>query len=500
MAQHYLVVSDLHLCDVEEHADGWKAYKSARHVFDDELDDVVARFLARGEPTDDHTLVLNGDILDFDLVCAVPDDPPWPVSPGERRHGLDPTPGKSVFKLERILADHPGFLSTVARVLAGGHRVVYLLGNHDRELCFAEVREAFVAAVRRAAEAEGLEADTSALVFEPWFFHVPGELFVEHGQQYDYYTSFRYVLDPVVREGDHEALALPMGNLSNRRLMTHMGFFNPHASDYILNVFRYFTHWLKHYAFSRRSLVFRWIFGSVGVMWKLLQTKRRLRRAAPDHDELLRAHAARTGLPEATLRALDELKRLPITTRWYRVFREFWLDRILAAALFTGATIALALSPIPLWIKLMVPISSFPLAFFIYESLVHGETVFSAADAASGYAQEIAELVDARVVTFGHTHHPHLVPLKPGVTYVNTGTWAPVWADNDPDALLPGLRNALTVTFDGDEPRIQLSSEGSRRPDRTDGRRARGGRRAHEEDPASAARPESVTSRRRGAR
>jgi len=34
MAHHYLVVSDRHLCDVEEHADGWKGYESARHLFD----------------------------------------------------------------------------------------------------------------------------------------------------------------------------------------------------------------------------------------------------------------------------------------------------------------------------------------------------------------------------------------------------------------------------------------------------------------------------------
>lgn len=461
MAQRYLIVSDLHLCDVEDHADGWKAYKSARHLFDDDLAELVDRFLAEGSADDERTLLLNGDILDFDLVCAVPDEPPWPVSAGERRHGLDPTPSKSAWKLERILADHRRFLRTLAAVLAAGHRVVYLLGNHDRELHFGEVRAVFRAKLREVAEAEGLAIDEERLVFEPWFFYAPGQLFVEHGQQYDYYTSFRCVLEPVIRQGEEPELALPMGNLSNRRLLTHMGFFNPHASDYILNVFSYAAHFFRHYAFSRRSLVFRWIFGSLGVMWRLLQTKRRLRRDAPDHERLIEGYAERKGLEPTTVRAIDELKRLPITTRWYRVIREFWLDRILAAVLFTGGTVALALSPIPLWIKLMVPISSFPLVYFIYESLVKVESVFTAAHQAHTYARRIAQLVDAKVVTFGHSHHPTLVPLGPGVTYVNTGTWAPLWEGEDHGVLVPGLRNALTATFEGERSVLELSAHSS---------------------------------------
>lgn len=461
MAEHYLILSDLHLCDVENHADGWKAYKAPRHLFDEELVAVLDRFVAHGAPNDARTLVLNGDIVDFDLVHATPAEPAWPVSAGERRHGLEPTGPKSAWKLARILDDHRCFLGSIAGLLAAGHRVIYVYGNHDRELCFEEVRDVFVAAVARAGEETGVAPDLSRLHFEPWFFYEPGRIFAEHGQQYDYYTSFRYVLAPTLDDGAEPILALPMGNLSNRRLITHMGYFNPHASDYILNVYSYFAHWLRHYAFSRnRHMGLRWVFGSLGVMISLLQTKRRLRRAPPNYDVALRKYAERAGVSEATLRALDELKRLPITTRWYRVFREFWLDRVLAGILFTGGTIALAVSPVPLWIKLMVPITSFPLLFLIYESLVRVESVFTAEQQASKYARAISELFDARVITFGHTHQPKLLPLEPGVTYVNTGTWAPMGPGADVGQRVPGMRNALTVTFDGDAMTVHLSSEG----------------------------------------
>ena len=36
MGNRYLIVSDLHLCDVEDHSDGWKAYKNSRYRFDRE--------------------------------------------------------------------------------------------------------------------------------------------------------------------------------------------------------------------------------------------------------------------------------------------------------------------------------------------------------------------------------------------------------------------------------------------------------------------------------
>ena len=45
MGNRYLVVSDLHLVDVEQHEDGWKSYKEARYHFDEELDQLVDSFV-----------------------------------------------------------------------------------------------------------------------------------------------------------------------------------------------------------------------------------------------------------------------------------------------------------------------------------------------------------------------------------------------------------------------------------------------------------------------
>jgi len=446
LARRYLIVSDLHLCDPEDHPDGWMAHKSRRYQFDDEFAALLDDFERRAGPGDERVLVLNGDVLDFDLVTAVPADPPWPVSRSERRRGLRSTAAKSAWKAERILAAHPEFVRCLAGALARGWQVVYVLGNHDRELYFEPVREVLRAALRAAA---GGELDLSRLRFEPWFFYAPGEVYVEHGQQYDYYNSFKDPLCPTVEGREGPMLALPMGNLSNRYLMTQMGFFNPFAADFILNVFAYAWHWFRHYAFSRRSLFFTWLWGSIVVMGKLLHIKRRQLgqpRTCPESP-------AEAGLPPGALERLGALQHPPITNRFFRVAREFWLDRLVLATLMVGGTVALALVPVPLWVKLMVPLTCFPLVFVLYEALAHGKTIFSIESEAPLVAREIAALLPARIISMGHDHVPRLLPIARGVTFVDTGTWAPILSGREPGGLASGFRNYLRVTFEGGEVR-----------------------------------------------
>jgi UDP-2,3-diacylglucosamine pyrophosphatase LpxH len=459
MRHRYLILSDLHLCDVEEHADGWKAYKSAVYLFDDELAQLLEHFLATTPAGAEPILVLNGDLFDFDLVDAVPDPAPFSLSRPERKRGLDSTPEKSVWKLERMLAHHPVFVRTLARYLGRGHRLVYVLGNHDRELHFKEVQATFLTALHTAAQADGQSFVDAAVRFEPWFYYEPGEIYAEHGNQYDHYNSFRYLLSPVIESQSGPMVALPMGNLSNRLLLSRMGFFNPHASDYILNVYRYVTHWIQYYAWSRRNILLLWFFGSLGVMWRLLQLRRNLGHEPPEHSAGLKQVAARSGLTVSTVDALAKLHRPPISGRFYRIMRELWIDRVLLALGMIGGTLVLALAPLPLWLKLMVPLSGFPLLFFIYEHLVQGETIFTFEHRLPECARAIAALLPVEVVTFGHTHNPRVIPLDRNLTFVDTGTWAPIMGLSE-RTLQPGFRNYLLADFTGDEAIIRLDCWG----------------------------------------
>ena len=458
MGNRYLVVSDLHLADVEDNADGWKAFKGSRHLFDDDFAELVADFAGQGEGGDPLTLVLNGDIFDFDLVAAVPDDPPWPVSRSERKVGLDATEEKSAWKLELMIQHHAAFLDALVRFMAHGHKVVYVLGNHDRELHFEAVQQVFVDALERRARHLSLSLTRGAFAFEPWFFYVPNEIYAEHGHQYDYYSSFRHQLHPEITRNGTPELALPMGNLSNRLLMNRMGYFNPFAGDFILNIFAYILHWFRFYAFSKRSILFPWFFGSLAVIRRSLRMRRALRATPPAHTERVTQVGRRFDLTHEEIHALGDLQRQPITQRFYRLVRELWIDRLIIALLMTGGTIALALVPIPLWIKLMVPLSSFPLLYFIYETLARGESIFTIEEEFPKRARAVSRTLPARAVVFGHTHKPRLIPLSKDTCFVDTGTWAQVYHAGDQDNLMPGLRNYLIVTFDRDGHAVRFGS------------------------------------------
>jgi len=434
---------------VEQHEDGWKSYKEARYHFDEELDQLVDSFVDEAAGGDRLTLILNGDIVDFDMVTAVPDDPPWDVSRHERKVGLDPTEAKSIWKLERVLDDHPQFITTLTRFMAAGHRIVYVMGNHDREFHFQGVQDRLISAIEaRAAELE-ISLARGAIEFEPWFYYVPGEIYVEHGHQYDHYTSFRYQLHPVIDEGGEQSLALPMGNLSNRVLMSRMGYFNPHTGGFILNLFHYAWHWMKFYALSRRTLVLPWFFGSLWVVFRLLHMKKLLRHPPPEHLERLREVGRSFDLSADEVTALGQLQRTPITQRLFRILHEFWIDRVIVALIMTGSTITLALVPIPLWIKLMVPLSSFPLLYLIYEWLTKGENIFVIETELPQRARALARVLPSRLVVLGHTHVPRQLPLSRETDYIDTGTWAPIWpaTEGERGKLSPGYRNYLIASF-----------------------------------------------------
>jgi UDP-2,3-diacylglucosamine pyrophosphatase LpxH len=456
LPRRYLVISDLHLADVEDHRDGWKYYKARRFVADSDIRALIEKFVSESPSESEQTLILNGDVFDFDLISPSKEKTDFKVSAFERRWGLRPTAEKSVWKLRKILKDHEAFLDGLIDFLAAGGKIVYVLGNHDRELHFSAVQKAFLAALKQRGTARKVAVDESNIQFEPWFYFVRGEIYAEHGQQYDFYTSYRHVLYPTIPGRHGEELALPMGNISNRYLMSRMGYFNPHATDYILNIFSYVSHWLRYYAFSRRSLAISWFVGSLIVMRRLLRTKRKRLRRPPSYDALIASQARKYNLSRDKVEHLHRLRRPPITNQFFKIIREFWIDRLALTVLMIGGTVALALVPIPLWIKLMVPLTGFPLLFFIYESLLKGETVLTVERDMPANANFIARILDVAVVTFGHTHIPRQFPLEAGVSFVDTGTWAPITKSTEDRCLAKGYRNYLICTFEEDHHCLQF--------------------------------------------
>src|SRR5581483_7546972 len=127
-----VVVSDLHLGDGSPRSEGFHQRQQ------EGLDGLLAALEPGGllGEAANVELVINGDCFDF--LLTPPADP-------ERTH-TDRAFG--VAKVERILAAHAPFFASLRGFLANpARRLTFMIGNHDLELCFPEVRARLWAAL-----------------------------------------------------------------------------------------------------------------------------------------------------------------------------------------------------------------------------------------------------------------------------------------------------------------------------------------------------------------
>src|SRR5690606_21892715 len=156
----------------------WKRYKSRDFFFDNVFEDFLKHLVvkSRGETVE---LILNGDIFDFDSMTSLPEDAPYKISWLESRRGLHPEEAKSSFKIRKILEDHQLWTKALREFVLKGHRVVFVIGNHDLYLHFPQVQ-------RDIMEALDLPPHLATNVRFCAFFYISnGDTLVEHGNQYD---------------------------------------------------------------------------------------------------------------------------------------------------------------------------------------------------------------------------------------------------------------------------------------------------------------------------
>jgi UDP-2,3-diacylglucosamine pyrophosphatase LpxH len=150
VASRIALLSDLHLACGEHDP----------FTEDDRLAGTIDQLVsdASGTPL---RLVLLGDTFDFPAV-SLPD----------RRTSPATRPSDAVRKLDEIMAAHPLVLTALRDLLAAGHRIDFVAGNHDMELSMPAVQDRL------------RQALPGALEVHPWMLYLPGVLYAEHGQQH----------------------------------------------------------------------------------------------------------------------------------------------------------------------------------------------------------------------------------------------------------------------------------------------------------------------------
>ena len=428
LEQHdYLLLSDVHLgSDLVQHLRPWASEQWLRQTpdIDAPLVGLLDHYRVRpsGRPL---TLVFAGDFLDLVGVCIGSDGVPLktPLSREERAHGLGSAADHVVRKMQAIAARHHGVFRALARFLEAGHRLVVVRGNHDVELHWRAARAAFVEAVVQHASEDAREELAERIQICPWFFHVPGLLYVEHGHEFDATCSYGDPLLPTCPRDPRRIRASAFSVLLRHVARPTRG----------LSSVSYGYAGMGAYAGLLYKLGLR---GSAGIATRYARAslrllreglpltgagKRRLRRAQVALRRFARSH----GVSAERLADLRGLYARPTAESPLEVARLLYLDRMVAGAAALGCVVAAGLSTAP-----FAAVYGTSAAFLSAYAGIGLRTNQAPHESLKQGARRIAALFDARWIVMGHTHAPVSEEIEAGKTYVNLGSWG---EDDPPD-------------------------------------------------------------------
>jgi len=453
---HTIVLSDLHLADAEIPPPDnplWKRFKHPDLFVDASLERLLEDLQGRVEGLIE--LVLNGDLFDFDSVMAIPEDPDFTVSWLERKRGLKPEEPKSCFKIRRILEDHTVFVRALRAFLLKGHRVVFVIGNHDIELHWSSVQQEIL------GQLDLPEDVRKNVAFVEWFYISEGDTLIEHGSQYDAYCLCSNPVFPLIRKGSKKSVRLPFGNLAGRYMTNGMGLFNPHVeSSFIMSLRGYLVFFFKYLIRTQPLLLWTWFWGA--TMTLLVSIREGLMPAYKNPLLLprrLQAIADRSKATSPTVMSLRELHAHPAIYNPWMVLRELWLDRALLLLLLLILSFQIfsflnVFVPVSIW-WFFVPFALFLPALIFYAQSVTSD-VHRVQESAFRRAPIAAKIAGVRRVVHGHTHREGRVLYK-GIEVLNNGTWSSAF--HDVECTRPYGRKCFTWIRPGSAPEADQGKE-----------------------------------------
>jgi UDP-2,3-diacylglucosamine pyrophosphatase LpxH len=486
---NYVILSDLHLAEGKKKATG-QISRFEGFLFDRPFERLLLHLQERAEQRDHlWTLVFNGDLIDFLRITSIPDpnNPPKglpPITPTKQKYGLGSSAAESKWQLERVVEGHPVFFRALAWFLLQGHRVVILKGNHDVNWFWPGVRyrfmermEAFLREVdspdrKKEEREEQIAGALDRLLFRSWSIYVKKLLYIEHGNQYDPTNAFHNFMYPVLIDPESPVgrfeLDLPFGSFFIRYFFNMIELRFPTAPHY-RNVSAFF------YTIRRRHLYAFWhvvknYFPYFFRTLQKVQTRRgrRHREIREKNLQLIRKVGEEYGDKKMTEK-IAKLQEAPayenkvdfLTTILERPAKKF------AAAVGGLILLSFFWNILTEWIlgagQNLVMKTTLSVIFdygFIVVGLVWLFLILRPTKEGVSYreveprelrkkAARIAEMLDVRYVTFGHSHVEDAwkVPGRDS-WYFNTGTWTP-FIDEDKHVIRPEVHFPVFLVEDG---------------------------------------------------
>jgi UDP-2,3-diacylglucosamine pyrophosphatase LpxH len=386
-------------------------------------------------------VVIAGDFIDF-IGMSIKGELGADLTDEELAHGLSNAEAHSREKLRRVAIRHSDVLAALAAFVADGHALTIIHGNHDIEFHWDGVkrdfRDVLLEHVRAQVEADAFHA---RIEFQPWFFYRNGVAYIEHGHQYDTFSSTAHIMAPL-SPADPKRVARGFGDTLLRFVVRPTRGMTEHGHERL---------GIPHYvAFGIR-------LGVGGMMRLLMRFVRaiaelfRLRRAHLSHaTALLRAeHEKRVARLAQDVRVKVEhlhtllaLQARPIAHTVSGILASLLLDR---AALAFFAVVAAAVSTLLarnhyLWH--LATVGVFVLWTIAHRALSRRRMI-DPEELLAQRAAQLSPLFPAAFIVMGHTHTPQERPAG-AATYINLGSWAEEEALPDANPLEEPPRAART--------------------------------------------------------
>lgn len=448
-----IVISDLHL--TEEHKVNssnplWKKYKTKEFFFDDLTQEWLRHLMSSSEvPLE---LVLNGDIFDFDSVTAIPDAPTYRISKFEQSRTMFSEKEKSMFKISKILDEHQAWVDAMSEFVSRGNRIVFVVGNHDLELHYAEVQ-------RFIRKKISPDKETRQLIkFCEWFYLSHGDTHIEHGNQYDPYCVCETPINPLIRVRNDLRVRIPFGNMATRYLVNVMGFFNPHSEDnYVMSFQEYLVFFYRYLLRKQPLIIWTWFQSSLIILFRSVLDRLRPPVIDPfSMEEKIEEIAKKANTTPRVVRELSVLSVAPAVSSPWKVSQVLWLDR---ALIFLGGLFVLfqfffvidqMINIRAYW--LMLPIMLLA-PFFIFYSRTVKNNLEGTKDAKETNLRWIGAITGVSRVVFGHTHHVKHEVIG-SIEHLNPGTWSPTFEDMECTKLLTRYAFVFVGKKKGEDSRV----------------------------------------------
>lgn len=427
--EEIFIVSDFHLGRGRDPVTG--RFSRTENFLSDEA---FSRFLDYAAPGPNKLLLINGDTFDFVRICEHPrkdvEFEKWSkflsklnlvktpaelrksISRTEVKFGLETDAYKSVWKLLQIANGHREFFRALANWCNRGGLLMLSKGNHDLELYWPLVREAFCELLRgeggdsRAISAQVFYCDDSLRI---------GNVYFEHGHRYDPEQSIDDSDSPVLPDKPDQ-LKLPLGIFVNRYLINQL-----EKLELFLGAVRPTERILWMLLGSHPLAAIGMLFRSLKFIRRAFQTSR------VRHFFWYAVYIGAVALPVVTVLAVAGIF-LFATSRQHIIKDHPWLSMGAGGAGVFAPYLAAALRELVKWVGRK-------------KKKKQQETV-GEDDMARGVYGTMQQKIKFPVVSqiyavMGHTHDQDVQSLPDlngsKVLYLNTGTWIPVWPEDRPD-------------------------------------------------------------------